>query len=508
MKAVAYARYSSDKQDEVSIQAQLRAIREYAERQGIEIVRIYSDEAKSALSDDRPEFQRLFSELSAGDGIDYVFVHKLDRFARNRYDAAIYRRKLQEAGKRLIAVDQPTDDSPEGGLLENLLEALAEYYSRNLARETMKGMRERARERRHMGGCVPYGYTLDEDKHYVIQPAEAEGIRLAFDMLLDGKSYGEICQALNAQGHRTRRGGPWTKTALHETFRNPKYAGIYVYNRAQRRIGGKWNWRREKDKSEQIIIEGGVPAIVEPEKWHRVQGLMDKRVRPRTNVVERYLLTGKLKCGLCGAPCVGTSRTTRGQKYRYYECTRKKRFRTCTLRSWPKNVVEDTIMSKLRSELLTPESLERIAVYVSELVNRDKERATARAESLMAALQDTQNRITKLLQAIEEGVIDWDMARDRIKELRDRRAQFEAEFEKAGARALPVSPGMVLEYLNTLKNKSLAELVDSWVVSAVLHNDRCEVNVLCAYAGAGSAAPTYTHTFDARSIPYLAPARA
>ncbi|MGB9860485.1 MAG: recombinase family protein, partial [Moorellaceae bacterium] len=150
MKAVAYARFSSDNQREESITAQLRAIREYAAKHNIIIIREYTDEARSATTDDRPGFLQMISDLRNGViRPDLVLVHKLDRFARNRYDAAIYRREIQRAGARLIAVEQPLDDSPEGTFLEGILEAMAEYYSRNLGREVMKGMRETAFQCRH-----------------------------------------------------------------------------------------------------------------------------------------------------------------------------------------------------------------------------------------------------------------------------------------------------------------------------------------------------------------------
>lgn len=145
MKAVAYARFSTDRQREESITAQLRAIHEYALKNNIHVVREYLDEGRSATTDDRPAFQQMFSDLEEVRP-NLVLVHKLDRFARDRFDSAYYRREIQKAGARLVAVDQPLDDSPESAFLEGILEAQAEFYSRNLAREVMKGMKENAFE--------------------------------------------------------------------------------------------------------------------------------------------------------------------------------------------------------------------------------------------------------------------------------------------------------------------------------------------------------------------------
>lgn len=342
MKAIAYARYSSDKQNETSIQAQLSAIEGYCARNGIELVRAYCDEAVSGTSDDRPEFQRMLKDLKDGLKADLVLVHKLDRFARNRYDAAVYRRCLQELGIRLIAVDQPTDDSPEGGLMETLLEGLAEYYSRNLARETMKGMTERAKEAKFLGGRVPYGYRVVEGK-YEVNPYEAEAVKLAFRLFAEGVPVAEIARQLNARGYRTRAGNPWKSTSLHEMFSNPRYAGVYVWNLTPKKIAGKRNWRIKKPEKEVFRVEGGMPAIVEGDVWTKVQERLKKGARGTRLRIHDYALTGKAYCGLCGSVLIGDGRTSRGKKYAYYSCRAR-----CGLRSWPKEELEERVRADLR----------------------------------------------------------------------------------------------------------------------------------------------------------------
>jgi Site-specific recombinases, DNA invertase Pin homologs len=134
IKAAIYARYSSDNQREESITAQVRACTEYCQKKGYAIVKTYADEARSALTDNRPEFQQMVSDARAG-LFDVLVIHKLDRFARNRYDSAFYKRELRRAGVRLESVLEHLDDSPESVLLESLLEGLAEYYSKNLGRK-------------------------------------------------------------------------------------------------------------------------------------------------------------------------------------------------------------------------------------------------------------------------------------------------------------------------------------------------------------------------------------
>ncbi len=172
MKVAAYARFSSDNQRDESIDAQLRAIHEYAEKKGFTVVAEYTDRAKSATTDNREAFQQMIADSELGK-FDGVIIHKLDRFARNRYDSAIYERRLKNNGIHLFSVVENLDDSPESIILESLLEGMAEYYSKNLAREVRKGLNENALKCRHNGGTPPLGYDVDnETKTYIINQQE------------------------------------------------------------------------------------------------------------------------------------------------------------------------------------------------------------------------------------------------------------------------------------------------------------------------------------------------
>lgn len=167
-RAVLYARFSSDNQREESIEAQLRAMHDYCSRNSIVIIGEFCDRAKSATTDDRPEFLKMI-EKSKERNFDFAIVHKLDRFSRNRYDSAYYKRELKKNGVQLLSVLEQMDDSPESIILESVLEGMSEYYSKNLAREVMKGMRESAMACRYIGGWVPYGFRVDPQTHrYVI----------------------------------------------------------------------------------------------------------------------------------------------------------------------------------------------------------------------------------------------------------------------------------------------------------------------------------------------------
>lgn len=196
--AAAYARFSSNHQRDESIDAQLRAIRDYAKNKGIRIVAEYVDKAFSARSDQRPDFQRMIKDAKE-QRFQAVIVHKLDRFSRDRYDSAFYKHELKKCGVKLYSVVENINDEPESVIMESVLEGMAEYYSKNLGRETMKGLKENAYNGKHTGGLAPLGYRVDPvTKRVEIDPNEAGAVRMIFEMAASGAHYPEIVDKLNA----------------------------------------------------------------------------------------------------------------------------------------------------------------------------------------------------------------------------------------------------------------------------------------------------------------------
>lgn len=205
IRAAAYARFSSDNQRDESIDAQLRAIYKFAQDNGYEIVAEYIDRAKTGTNDRREDFQRMIADSASGD-FEAVIVHKLDRFARSRYDSAFYKRTLKTNGVQLVSVLEHFGSEPESIIMEGLLESMSEYYSANLSREVKKGQMENALACKHTGGQPPLGYRVTPDLRYEINEDEARTIRLIFDSVINGMSYADISKELNRRGFRTRRG--------------------------------------------------------------------------------------------------------------------------------------------------------------------------------------------------------------------------------------------------------------------------------------------------------------
>ena len=348
IRVACYARYSTNMQKELSISAQLRAMKEYCDDNGWIIVKKYVDRAFSATTDKRPQFQQMIEDSSKKE-FDIVLVHKLDRFARNRYDSCLYKQKLRKNGVRLCSVLEHIDNTPESILLEGLLESINEFYSANLARESMKSLKENARKCLHNGGSPGLGYDVDETQHIVLNKGEAKIVVMIFSMYLSGYSCKDIAKQLNEEGYLTKAGNPFTQYSIYTIIRNEKYTGVYIYNRAEAKgYDHKRNSHKSKPPEEIIRIEGGIPAIISKEVWETAQKKRMDKSRRLKNSKTIYLLSGKLFCGECGSKMYGSIR------YRYsadpfymYACHTKK-INCSNPKEIDKNSLEEYVISLIR----------------------------------------------------------------------------------------------------------------------------------------------------------------
>lgn len=180
---VIYARYSSDKQRDESIEGQIRECTEYAQREGILITKIYTDRALSARTDNRPEFLQMIRD-SSNQTFNYVIVYQLDRFSRSREDSAKYKGILRRNGVRVLSAKEHITNEPAGIILESMLEGMAEYYSVELSQKVKRGMTENALKGKMNGSAVPLGYDLTESHHLAVNAHEAKAVRLIYSLYL------------------------------------------------------------------------------------------------------------------------------------------------------------------------------------------------------------------------------------------------------------------------------------------------------------------------------------
>ena len=394
-----------------SIDAQIRAIEEYADKNDIKIVNKFIDRAKSATSDKRPAFQEMIKYCEADNtGISMVIVHKLDRFSRDKYDSAMYKQKLKVKGIRVVSVLENLDNSPESLILESVIEGMAQYYSANLAREVAKGQKENALKALHNGGDAPLGYDVAFDKTYVINEEEAQAVKIIFDMYINGYSYSNIIDKLNDLGYKTKRGNKFGKNSLHGILSNEKYTGVYVFNKTQRKgVNGKRNGHKQKSDDEIIKVEGGMPQIIDREVFLQAQEMMQKRKKaPGSHkATTLYLLTGLIRCGECGHAMQGNRRKDKyGNDYISYRCGCRKQKRDCKNKEIKRDYLEEFVLTELEKHVLNDEAIPVLSKALNERLKTKSNDNHEMLTNLRNKLEKVNKEIENILNAIMSGIVN------------------------------------------------------------------------------------------------------
>ncbi len=488
LKAAAYARYSSDNQRDESIDAQIRAINDYAQRSGYEIVKVYADKAKSATTDKRPEFQQMIQDSNL-QLFDAVIVHKLDRFSRDKYDSTTYKRKLKKNGVRLLSVMENLDGSPESVILESLLEGMAEYYSKNLAREVMKGMKETAYQCKHTGGIPPLGFDIDpETRKYVINEKEAKAVREIFALYLDGYGYRKMVTILNQKGYTTKKGRPFGKNGIHEILRNEKYSGIYVFNRsASKDDFGNRNNHQDKDDEAIIRIEGGIPAIISKEDFQKAMVKMaaNKRHPGFYRAKEIYLLSGLIFCGECGHAMQGNHRkeSKNRPKYISYRCGNRDRTKQCDNKEIRKEYVEMYVLDQLQKQIFNEKAIPRLVQLLNDYQAKSDIQNAWDLHDLEEHLAVIKQQIDNIVRAIEQGFYQGSF-KERMTQLEEEKHGIEIEMQRLTAKKNPILVTeenlrqMFSRFKQFVAEKNIPEckkFIDSYVEKVIVYKDHLEV---------------------------------
>lgn len=410
VRAAAYARYSSDNQRQESAEVQLEDMQRYADNNGITITQTYIDMEITATKDERVEFQKMIKDSERG-LFDIILVHKLDRFARSRYDSAIYKQRLKKNNVRVISITEKLDGSPESIMMESMLEGMAEYYSANLRREVFKGMRSNASKGRLTGGNPPFGYDVLPDKTLIINEHNAEAVRKMFEMRSQEKSYDAICKWINDRGYVTWTGKPMTRATIRSILKNEKYKGDMVYNKTSRstfRMGGYFN-----DPTEYIIHKGVIPAIVSEELWNKVNKMFKKQEKGGSNMnkaQEIYLLSGKIFCGKCGGSMVGNRRKintkykTGGSYYSDYQCLNRKRKHGCDQKAIKKEKIEGLVLDHLEKYVFSDEAINSLANKLSTRYAEMKSESKETIKLFQGRLDEINSKIDNLVMALANGI--------------------------------------------------------------------------------------------------------
>lgn len=455
MNGVIYARYSSDNQREESIEGQLRECMEFAERQGITVIGSYIDRAMSAKTDARPDFQRMIKD-SSKQLFEVVIVWKLDRFSRDRYDSAHYKMLLKKNGVKVVSAKENITDSPEGIILESMLEGMAEYYSAELSVKVIRGMTDNALKCKSNGSRMPYGYFSDSDQNICLDEKEAAIVRELYTRYADGETSTAIMNDLNARGVRSKTGKPFNKSAIIYMLHNRRYLGEYKFM--------------------DVVVPNGIPQIIPQELFNRVQARFtsSKKAPARAKAKTAYLLTTKLYCGKCGVYMVGESGTSRtGNTHNYYKCSNVKRKKGCDKKSVRKETIEDLVIAWTRKTALADATIERMAEAVVALQQRENVVLPMLRDQLSA----TEKAISNLLDAIQQGLFSTS-AKKRMEELEAQKNELEISIAKEEMQQPTLTKEQIVFWISRFKEGDFSDpafrqrLIDCFVNAVYLYDDR------------------------------------
>lgn len=455
MKAVIYARYSSDNQREESIEGQLRECKAFAEKNGIIILNTYIDRALSAKTGNRPEFQNMIKD-SEKKLFDMVLVWKLDRFSRNRYDSAKYKNTLKKNGIKVISATEQIAEDSTGILIESILEGYAEYYSAELSEKVIRGLTENAMKCKYNGGGIPVGYYIDENQMFQIDHSKAILIQMAFESYADGATIQGLVNWFNEQGILSYRGKPMRIDCVKRMLKNRRYIGEYRYR--------------------DIVTENGVPAIIDKHLFDKVQKRLEKNKKAPARYKakeEQYLLTTKLFCGHCGAYMVGESGTGRNGIHQYYKCVSVKKHRGCKKKTVKKRWIEDIVVQETSAMLHD----DAIFNHIIDIVISVQRAENTTLPMLKQQLAETERNIDNMLNAIQQGILTTS-TKKRLDDLEENKSKLEISILKEEMEKPVLTREHITLYLQKFRTMDLTilehkqQLIDIFINSIYLYDDK------------------------------------
>ena len=451
--AVIYARYSSSNQTEQSIEGQLRVCNEYAAREGIVVLDTYIDRAMTGTNDNRADFQRMIKDSGKREW-EHVIVYKLDRFSRDKYATAVHKKTLKDNGVKLLSATECIPDTPEGIIMESLIEGMGQYYSEELSQKVRRGMNETMQKGNFTGGHLLYGYSV-ENKKVIIDEEKAEIVRYIFEQYSVGVYVEDIIADLTAKGVYNR-GKPFARNTVYKMLKNEKYSGIY-------RLGDE-------------VFENMYPQIVTPTIFEIVREKVKVNQYGKRSLDVVYLLRNKMKCGYCGqsmnAEC-GTSKN--GQRKHYYKCFGRKRNSGCKKKMIQKDLLEKLVIEAIITVLSNHENKETLI----SAVLKQQERRIAQNSILKILLREQKqvnNALENMVAAIEQGVIT-NTTTKRLKELETRLEDLERQILiERSKNAVKVPESAIREYYDEALTLGAEQLINYLIKDIVLYDDKIEIH--------------------------------
>ena len=451
--AAIYARYSSDSQNEQSIEGQLRVCEEYAKRNDIIILNTYIDRAMTGRNDNRPDFQRMLKD-SSRKVWNFIIVYKFDRFARNRYETAIHKKELKDNGVKVLSAMENIPDTPEAIIFESMLEGYAEYYSAELAQKVKRGMFETRRKGLYQGGGLLYGYKIDGRK-IVIDENNAAVVRFMYEQYANGVFVKDIIKTLTEK-NIFYKGKPFVRNSVYNILRNEKYSGVYKHN--------------------DEVVDNMYPQIVPTIVFNQVRSKVEANKYGKKSVKADFLLRQKLVCGNCGQPMHGESGTTKnGSRIYYYKCYgRKKRLNDCNKAMIRKEVIENLVTDTIIQKLSEPNL---INITVSKILQRQENSICENSALSLLIKQKKQvdTAIDNIVAAIERGIVT-NATNKRLQSLETQQQELERQILiERSKQSIKFSAADIKQFYSSALNENSKILINLLIEKIILFDDKVEI---------------------------------
>ncbi|MCD8379122.1 MAG: recombinase family protein [Lachnospiraceae bacterium] len=469
LKCYIYMRVSTAMQVEgYSLDAQRERVTRYAEFQGIEIIREYCDAGKSGKSiTGRPEFTQMLQDIADGrDNVDYVLVFKLSRFGRNAADVLNSLQYIQDFGVNLICVEDGIDSAKDSGKLTiTVLSAVAEIERENILVQTMEGRKQKAREGKWNGGQAPYGYRINsKTSELVVEPNEAEIVKIIYDKFAnENMGFEAVANYLNQHGYtkdkyRDSELDYFTRGLIKNILDNPVYIGKITYGKnVMEKVKGTRDQYRRVKADDYMVVDGKHDAIIDDELWFKV-----REKRKSTGVAwtktysldHEHLLSGILKCPICGVGMAGT--VTRKHKKKtgetvdtfFYRCKHRKKIDDDHFCNFKYSLNEDEINLAVENVILDMVNHEGFRNFVTEKMGEkvdvssmEEEREQYRRQ--LAQVSGAKNKLMQQLDALDVKDKHYNRKyqdmQDRLDNLYDKINDLESEIDDINGKIAAVN---------------------------------------------------------------------
>jgi len=389
--AVIYIRVSTQEQVEnLSLETQEVRCREFCQKRGWTPICVFREEGRSAKTTRRDEFQRMLRYCKGRkNGVGYIVVYDLSRFARNMFDQLEAERDLRESGVRLESVMEPAEDTADGRFHRNMLAAWHQFDNDRRAERTVVGMTQAAKLGR-FPFKAPVGYinvSQSKGHNLILDPDRAPLVAKAFELFATGSyNRAEVLEKVTSLGLRTQKGQPLSDSTFHRLLENPIYAGLVVIP--------KWNLR----------FEGVFEPIVTPHLFNTVQDLMQDRkvvAKAYSRNNSEFPLRVFVRCGVCGAPLTGGFSSGK-KKYPYYRCRRAK----CRLGNLNRDDLEAKFIHLLKCLTPAPKLVAEFVSVVSSEWKRRQGDVEVEYDAVERRLAKARERKNRLIDLRIDGDID------------------------------------------------------------------------------------------------------